>query len=59
MKLSECFGIRDHITCESPYLTIQEILCDRIAGGDEEKYRKGVIPWIIRNAFGLEFSSSH
>ena len=32
MELSECLEMREYITCEKPYTTTQEILCDRMAG---------------------------
>ena len=41
-----------------PYLTTQEILCDKMATGDEEKYIKEIMPWIRRDAFNRVFLTS-
>ena len=52
MGLCEYLGTKEYMTGDKSFPTTQEMLCDGVAGVDEERYIKEVIPWIIRDAFG-------
>ena len=40
---------------EKQYLSTQEILCDTLADGSEEKYVNEVVSWLHKDAFGRVF----
>ena len=48
LELNYCLGTKVYVTDEKPYPTTQEILCDTMADGDEERYVREVIPWFGR-----------
>ena len=40
---------------EKQYPSTQEILCDTLADGSDEKYVSEVVPWFYKDAFGRDF----
>ena len=57
LELNECLGIKAYVSGEKQFPSTQEILCDILADGDEERYVNEVVPWIHKDAFGRVFLS--
>ena len=55
LELCELLGIKAYITGEKQYPATQEILCDTLADGNEEKYVSEVVSWLHKDAFGRGF----
>ena len=55
LGLSECLRIKAYVSGKKQYPSMQEILCDILTDGDEERYVHEVVRWRHKDAFGRFF----